>query len=380
MIQAGFAKLDSLFLFLGDYTLRNVLLGTTWIGVVSGSIGTFALLRRQALLGDVISHATLPGVVLAFLALQSREILVLMAGAAATGMLASLLVQTVDTRTNIKRDGAMGVALAVFFGIGVLFLSLTQNLPTASKAGLDKFIFGQAAALVRSDVTVLLIAGVIVVGILVALWKHLKIVTFDREFAIAAGFRVVTLEAVILSLIVFTTVLGLQTVGVILMSAMLIAPAAAARQWTNNLTVMVFGSGLIGGISGGVGAIVSAVGPQIPTGPVVVIALTVIVIVSLLFGCSRGLVWRWIAQRRNRQLADPNQVLLALLSLESDHSEVGRGHPKAVVRMAMGKPVHVGQALQVLQGWGYATLQDNQTWVLTANGRSEAQRRARLPG
>lgn len=368
--------MEAFFQFLNDYTLRNVLLGTAWIGVVAGSLGTFAFLRRQSLLGDVISHATLPGVVLVFLVWQRREIGMLMAGAAGTGLLATALIQVVDARTNIKRDGAMGVALAVFFGVGVLLLSVTQNLPTASKAGLDKFIFGQAAALVQSDVTVLLAAGVVV---LVALWlfyRELKIVTFDPDFARAAGFRVTVLEGGIVTLIVITTVMGLQTVGVILMSAMLIAPAAAARQWTDRLSVMILVAALVGGASGGAGALVSAVGPQIPTGPVVVLVLTAFVLVSLFLGRKRGLVWHWRRQRRSRKLADPDTVLGALGVLEAAHAGMVRGHPKAVVRMAVGRSVQVGQALAALQEAGLVDEHDGD-WSLTARGRVEAGRLAR---
>ena len=368
-------KMETLFQFLNDYTLRNVLVGTAWIGVVSGSLGTFAFLRRQSLLGDVISHATLPGVVLAFLVWQRREIGILMAGAAGTGLLATALIQVVDTRTNIKRDGAMGVALAVFFGIGVLLLSMIQNLPTASKAGLDKFIFGQAAALVQSDVNALLAAGIVVLGALLAFWRELKIITFDPDFARAAGFRVVALEGGVVTLIVLTTVMGLQTVGVILMSAMLIAPAAAARQWTDRLSSMVLIAALVGGASGGAGAVVSAFGPQIPTGPVVVLALTAAVLVSLGLGRKRGLVWRWRRQRSNRMLADPDIVLRAMAVLESEHEVAGRGHPKAVVRMAAGRSAQVGQALNALREAGWADRHDNGDWSLTARGRSEAVRR-----
>lgn len=369
-------KMETLFQFLNDYTLRNVLLGTAWIGVVSGSLGTFAFLRRQSLLGDVISHATLPGVVLAFLVWQRREIGILMAGAAGTGLLATALIQVVDTRTNIKRDGAMGVALAVFFGIGVLLLSMTQNLPTASKAGLDKFIFGQAAALVQSDVNALLAAGVVVLGALLVFWRELKIITFDPDFARAAGFRVVALEGGVVTLIVVTTVMGLQTVGVILMSAMLIAPAAAARQWTDRLSSMVLIAALIGGASGGAGAVVSAFGPQIPTGPVVVLALTAAVLVSLGLGRKRGLVWRWRRQRSNRMLADQDTVLRAMVALEAEHEVAGRGHPEAVVRMAVGQSAQVGQALNALRDTGLADLHDNGYWSLTERGRAEAMRHA----
>ncbi len=365
--------------FWQDYTLRNVLLGTAWIGVVGGSLGTIALLRRQSLLGDVISHATLPGVALAFLLWQQREIGILMAGAAAAGLLATLAIFAIDVNTRINRDGAMGLILALFFGTGLFLLSLLQNLPTARKAGLDKFILGQAAALVQSDLIALLAAGLPVLLLLLVFWKELKLVSFDPDYATAIGLPVRCLDLLVLGLIVVTIVMGLQAVGVILMSAVLIAPAAAARQWTNQMSAMVAIAGLCGAASGMTGAVISSLGPHIPTGPVVVLALTVIVVVSLLVGARRGLLWRWIRTRRNRVQVTTESVLSALYDMWEEHGRQPHGHQPAVIRMAIAAPGNIGTALGVLRAQGLAEELPDGGWTLTAKGMQAVLKRNASP-
>lgn len=353
---------------LGDYTLRNILLGTAWIGIVSGSLGTIALLRRQSLLGDVISHATLPGVVLAFLLWQRRDMSLLMAGAASAGFAAALLIFVVDIQTRIKRDGAMGLALALFFGTGIFLLSLTQNLPTARKAGLDRFIFGQAAALVHSDVIALLWVGLLGLGLLLVFWKELKVVTFDPEFAVIMGLPVRGLELLITGLIVLTIVMGLQAVGVILMSAMLIAPAAAARQWTNRMSAMVGIAALLGAGSSMAGAIISTLGPRIPTGPVIVLCLSAAVTVSVLCGARRGLIWRWLQARRSQAQMRTGHALAALYALWKQHGGQAHGHSRQVIQLARPAQGNIRLALEQLRGQGLVRQRADKGWMLTPEG------------
>ncbi len=368
---------DTIAQFWQDYTLRNVLLGTAWIGIVGGSLGTVAFLRRQSLLGDVISHATLPGVVLAFLVWQQRTMGILMLGAVAAGLLATLTIFVLDVNTRISRDGAMGLTLALFFGIGLFLLSLLQNLPTARKAGLDKFIFGQAAALVQSDVLALLAVGLPALLALALFWKELKLMSFDPAYATALGLPVRRLELLITVLIVATIVIGLQAVGVILMSAVLIAPAAAARQWTNQMSIMVVIAGLCGAASGMAGAVISALGPQIPTGPVVVLALTFIVIVSLTVGARRGLLWRWFRARRHRMQVRTESVLSALYDMWEEHGRQFHGHSPDVIRMAIAAPGSVTAALSSLRGQGLAQQMPDGGWALTAQGVAAVQQQPR---
>src|SRR5262249_13642300 len=135
-----------------NYTLRTVALGAGTLGVVSGALGAFAVLRKQSLLGDAISHAALPGIALAFLCTGSKTPLVLMCGAALAGWIATLVVMSIVRTTRIKYDSALGLVLSVFFGLGLLLLTYIQKRSDARQAGLEKYLFGQAATLLEEDV------------------------------------------------------------------------------------------------------------------------------------------------------------------------------------------------------------------------------------
>jgi manganese/zinc/iron transport system permease protein len=281
-----------------DYTLRTVALGAAVLGLVSGILGCFAVLRRQALLGDAMSHAALPGVALAFMLTGQREMFTLLLGAAATAWLAALLLIGVTRTTRVKEDAGLAMVLAVFFGLGLVLLSLLQQRPDAAQAGLQSFLFGQAATLVERDVWVMLALGIPALVLVALLWKQLKLISFDPEYAASIGLPVGALSVLLTSLVVVAIVIGLQTVGVVLMSAMLVAPAAAARQWTDRLSLMVILAGLFGALSGVVGAVISATARGLSTGPTVVLCMSAITLVSLLLAPNRGLVWAWLRGRR----------------------------------------------------------------------------------
>ncbi len=274
-----------------DYTLTNVVLGGALLGILCGMAGTFAVLRRQSLIGDTLSHAALPGVVIAFL-LFGRESLVLLLGAALSGGLGVLMVNWLVSTTRLKQDGAMGIVLAAFFAIGVALLSYIQGRSGASQAGLDKFIFGQAAAMVERDVAILGVACLLIGGLLYAFWKEFKLLTFDPDFARAVGLPMARLNGLLSSLIVVAIVLGLQLAGAILMVGLLIAPAAAARQWTRRLEQMIVLAMLFGAFSGGAGAVLSAVERGLPTGPMMIVVACSLTLVSVLFAPQRGVLWQ----------------------------------------------------------------------------------------
>jgi manganese/zinc/iron transport system permease protein len=292
---------DLLSQLLTDYTIRTVALGAAVLGIVSGTLGCYAVLRRQALLGDAMSHAALPGIALAFLLTGMRELSVLLLGAAVAGWVASLVMIAIVQNTRIKEDSALGMVLAVFFGFGLVLLSFAQKLPTAAQAGLDTFLFGQAASLVQRDVITMALIGAVGLGLLLLLWKEFKLLSFDPDYGATIGLPIRLLDIGLTSLIVVAIVIGLQTVGVVLMSAMLIAPAAAARQWTDRLGLMVLLAGVFGALSGVIGAVVSAMARGLSTGPTIVLVVSSFVVISLLFAPNRGLLWRWLHQRRNRR-------------------------------------------------------------------------------
>ncbi len=295
----GMEPLTALFT---DYTLRTVALGAALLGVVSGVLGCFAVLRRQALLGDAMSHAALPGIALAFWLTGQRHPLVLLIGATVAAWLAALLILGITRASRVKEDSALAMTLAVFFGFGLVLLSALQKHPDAAQAGLKTFLFGQAAALVEEDLLVMALLGVPALLCVVLLWKQFKLLSFDPEYAASLGMPTGFLSVLLTSLMVLAIAIGLQTVGVVLMSAMLVAPAAAARQWTNRLSAMVLLAAAFGASAGVVGALISATARGVSTGPAVVLCLTAITLVSLLLAPERGLLWSvW----RRRQLIAP---------------------------------------------------------------------------
>ena len=286
-----------------DYTIRNVALGAAILGVVGGALGSFAILRRQGLFGDALAHATLPGVCVAFILSGAKASIVLMSGAALSAGLGALLILTIVNRTRIKQDAALGIVLSVFFGAGAVLITYIGGSGSGNQSGLDRFIFGQAATIVRDDVITMGILAALALLVVALLFKEFKLLSFDPAFAASLGFPVGRLNVLLTMLIVVAVIIGIQAVGVVLMAAMLIIPAAAARQWTDSLGTMIVLSGLFGALSGVSGALISATGANLPTGPLIVLCATALLVLSLFLGRSQGFLWGWIGSRRNRRNA-----------------------------------------------------------------------------
>ncbi len=285
-----------------DYTLRNVALGSALLGVTGGVVGGFTMLRRQSLLGDAVAHAALPGVCLAFLLTGSKAPLWLLLGGGLSGWLGALGVGLVLKYTRLNEDAALGTMLSAFFGFGIALLTFIAGSGNANQAGLDKFLFGQAATIVAGDVTVMALLSALALGTVWMLFKEFKLLTFDPAYAHTLGFPVERLGVVQTSLAVLAVVIGLQTVGVVLMAALLIAPPAAARQWTDNLGKMLLLSGLFGILSGVAGAVISASTANLPTGPVIVVVASMVLLISLFFAPKRGLLWSAFASAQRRKV------------------------------------------------------------------------------
>ena len=283
--------------FLSDYTLRNVMLGTLLLGMGSGLVGVFVLLRRQSLIGDAVSHAALPGIVIAFLLTGTKDLSVLLSGAALSGLIGTLCITAIIRTTKIDTDGAQGIVLGVFLGLGFLLLTHVQKSPDAAKAGLDKFVFGQAATIMQRDVILIAAVELIISATVFLFWKELKLSTFDPEIASVMGFSPKRIELIITALTVPAIVIGIQAVGVILMSALLVAPAAAARQWTDKLSLMGMTASLFGGLAGAGGSLISSQVPKLATGPVIVLLLTGAALFSIVFSPRRGILQRILKRK-----------------------------------------------------------------------------------
>lgn len=291
----------SILTLLTDYTFQVVALGTGILGLLSGVIGTYATLRKESLLGDALSHAALPGIGIAFLLIQRKELGFLLLGAVISGLLATALIQVMSRQTVVKLDSALSLVLSSFFGLGLVILSAIQNNPNAQQAGLSNFIFGQASAMLASDVKMIASVGVLLLLCVLAFWKEFKVLTFDPMFSQTLTVSSRLIEFILSTLIVVTIILGLESVGVILISALLIGPSIAARQWSNRLGVVVTLAASIGFLSGVGGTLVSSIGRQIPTGPTIVVVLSAFVCLSLFFAPKRGLVARQLLNKKRQK-------------------------------------------------------------------------------
>lgn len=294
-----------------DRTFLTVGLGTGLIGATSGALGCFAYLRRQALIGDVVSHSSLLGIVVAFLVSDwvlgtgSKSFSVLIPGAIVAGAAALLLTRAITTRTRVKEDAALGVMLAIFFGTGIMLLRVAQRSPHVSgHAGLEDYVFGLAAAITTADLVMIGILGVTSIGAMLLLWPSLKLHTFDRAFAQTVGLDAHRLDTILIVLLVIGIVIGIHAVGVVLMIALIVTPASAARQWTRSLGGMVVLAAVFGALSGTLGSLLSAMYRGAPTGPMIVLVATAIFVVSLIAAPRRGVLARARARAaRVRRLA-----------------------------------------------------------------------------
>lgn len=275
---------------LNNYTFQVVALGTGFLGLLSGAIGTYATLRKESLLGDALSHAALPGICIAFLFVLRKELWVLLLGAAIAGLIATFLIYLMSKKTVVKFDNALSLILSSFFGLGLVILTYLQGNPSTNQSGLANFIFGQASAMLRADVQMIGWIGLGMLVVVALFWKEFKLFTFDPTFARTLGFSGRVVEFMLSGLLVLTIIIGLEAVGVILITALLIGPSIAARQWSNKLIVVMSLAGIIGFISGVVGTFISSLGVRIPTGPTIVVVLSVFVLFSLFFAPKRGIV------------------------------------------------------------------------------------------
>lgn len=305
MIQS----LSDLFL---DHTFQVVALGTAFLGLLSGVVGTLATLKQESLLGDVLSHSALPGIGIAFILLSKKNLIVMLIGAALAGGLATVLINWMKKKSIIKGDSAMSLILSSFFGLGLVLMTYIQRQPNGHQAGLENFIYGQASAMLMRDIKLSVVIASIFLIILVLFWKEIKVFIFDPTFAHTMGFSAVFLNGLVSLMIVVTIVIGLESVGVVLMSSLIIAPSIAARQWSDRMGVVAVLAGIFGFLSGLIGSFISSIGARIPTGPTIVLVASLFVLVSLLVAPKRGLLARVFNQRKQK-----NKLLEAAKALEN---------------------------------------------------------------
>lgn len=318
-----------------DYSTRMVLAGTVLLGIAAGIVGAFLLLRKRSLVGDVASHAAVPGLAAAFLLFEinspgsGRWLPGLLIGAAVSAALAIWLTERVKRIRYIKEDAALAVVLSLSFGLGVCLLTIIQSFPSGNQAHLTDFLFGRAAALIEGDVLTLTCVASGVLIITLAFFKEFAVLSFDEDFAAAQGWPVAKLELLLTALVVVVTVTAMQSVGLLLAVALLITPAVAARFWTDRLPGLVAISAGIGALASASGTIVSAQIPRLGTGALIVVFGLIFFIVSWFFGSKRGLVWAWWERRRgNREIHEADLLRAVYELLEAKNDVEGRPGPE----------------------------------------------------
>ncbi len=283
-------------IFMRDYNTRIVLMGTTLFGLSAGVVGVFTLLRKRSLVGDVVSHSALPGIGIAFLVMEAihpgggKNLLGLLVGASVAGILGVTCTTLLKRVNRIKEDASLAIVRSVFFGLGIVLFTIIQGIPTGSASGLNHFIFGKAASMTSADVQFISIASAITIFICILLYKEMNLLCFDEEFASIRGWPVLFLDFLLMFMVVGVTIVGLQSVGLLLVVAMLITPAASARFWTNRLNRMLPISAFIGGFSAFTGVVLSALFPKLATGAIIVLVASFCFMMSLLLGRRGGVI------------------------------------------------------------------------------------------
>jgi manganese/zinc/iron transport system permease protein len=282
----------------GSHTAKVVSITATIIGMAGGALGCFAVLRRQSLLGDVLAHAALPGLVIAAAVAQSRSPLVLAIGALIAALLAALMTQILSRQPGVREDSALAIILAGTYGLGVALLSVPLSGPSDPRTGIERYLLGQAGATLVSDLTLALVTSLIVALVFTVFFWRFQLVLFDPDLARIQGHPVRALQTALSALLAAAIVIGLSVVGVVLMTALIVGPALGARPWVRRLLPMVLLSSFLGGTAGLTGAIISSHVPTLPTGPIITLLLAAIVLLSFTLAPRHGLLAMALRRRR----------------------------------------------------------------------------------
>jgi manganese/zinc/iron transport system permease protein len=343
--------LDALTFQLG-YNATLVAVGAALLGMAAGVTGTFLFLRKRALVSDAMSHATLPGIAIAFIVMvmaggDGRNLIGLLLGSAVSATLGLLAVQWLSSRTRLNEDAAIGAVLSVFFGFGIVLLTVIQTMSAGRQAGLESFLLGSTAGMLYSDAVTIAVGGALALGLALLLRRPMTMVAFDPGFASTIGIDTRRIDIATMGLVMAVTVVGLKIVGLIMVIALVIIPPVAARFWSERSERVALIAGVFGGLAGYLGAAISASAPALPTGPIIVLVAFGIFVVSLLVAPARGTVAAWVRAQRYHRRVHLRQGLLA---------------------MAQGLPVHEAWTRRLLVAEGLARADG----VATEAGRARA--------
>jgi manganese/zinc/iron transport system permease protein len=321
-----FKELIEFFTF-SEPNVRLVFWGALVLCSIAAMVGCFTYLRKRSLMGDVIAHSVLPGICLAFLVARQKDPAYLLIGASITGWIAVWLVDFITKHSKIKSDTAIALILSVFFGAGVLLLTHIQHTGMSSQSGLDSFIFGKAASMQQNEVNLFTIIAIIVSAVIFFFKRGFYVLSFDEDFARAVGFPVPLLKVILSAITVLVVAAGVQAVGVVLMASLLITPAATARFWTNRLSVLIFIAVFVGAFSGVIGSAISFTYSGMPTGPWIVVVMSLMAFTSALISPQRGMLYRWYRKRKQNRKIITENVLKRFFYLPQEE----KSHTKATI-------------------------------------------------
>lgn len=299
-----------------DSSIAFVVMGITLLGIGAAFVGTFSFLDNKALLGDAISHAILPGICLGFMLAGEKNPFFIVGGAIASGGLATYLTSWLKDNTKLSEDTIIAVVLSVFFGLGIVFLTIIQKSGNPEMAGLNQFIFGNAIGIVERDLWIYGGLSLVIIGVLIFMLKEFQILVFNPDFGRALGLPMSQIRFVFNTLIILAVVIGIQAIGVVLMAALLITPGAAARFWTDRLKMLLILAAVFAIISGVLGTYVSYTLPQMPTGPWVVVILSIIAFLSFLFAPKKGILYRSYHRKKYIDKTQRDHVLKSIYKAE----------------------------------------------------------------
>jgi manganese/zinc/iron transport system permease protein len=367
------------FFTFSDPNVRLVAFGSVLLGASAAVVGCFTFLRKRALVGDAIAHAILPGVCLGFIVSGTKNPWILLAGAVISGWLALLVMDFMTNRSKLKTDTAIGAVLSVFFGLGILLLTAIQHSGAANQAGLDSFLFGKAASMNRQDIITFSSVAFLLLILVLAFFKEFKLVSFDPAFAQTIGLPVRGLEFMLSTITVLAVATGIQAVGVVLMAALLITPAAAARFWTERIQTMIVLAAVFGMVSGFFGSFISYVAPSMPTGPWIVMLLSAIAVASVLFAPQRGILARNRLQRENSHKMLIENLLKTFYSLGEHRGQFGEDISLTALRQKRAfQSGALQRGLRTLRRHRWIEAAGKDAYRLTPEGLEESKRVVRL--
>jgi len=360
-----------------DTNITNVVLGTLLLGFTCGIVGVLVVLNKKTLIVDAVSHSILPGICIGFMLSGVKNPIYLISGGMTTGALSVFLVDWVSKVSRIKKDAAIATILSVLFSLGVILLNIIQHSENSNQSGLSDFLFGKAATIIRSDLYVFGTMCVIVLLIIPLFYQHFKIALFDNGFAKTIGLNEKLIQSLISGLIVISTAIGIQTVGIILMSALIITPGSSAFFWTNNFKNSIIISGVFASISSVLGVFISYLSPNMPTGPWIIVMLSTIAILSSFLSKKGILIKRIKSIKNSRKMVSDNVLKIFYKLGEKENKMNGKRSINDIKNFHPIATNELNKGLRILKIKGLI-LKKGLTWSLSEKGILEAKRIIRI--